>query len=72
LPLGFGSCQLYHSVSLALATASDKSGNLAIPLPLPMSSALSNQRFYTQFFQIEMNTRPLGLRGSNYGRALIR
>jgi len=72
LALGFPECSLYHSVSLPLAAMTTANGKLTIPIPIPSSPVLQNQRFYTQYFQIEVNKNGLGLRASNYGRALIR
>ncbi|MFQ5505247.1 MAG: hypothetical protein ACE5F1_10670 [Planctomycetota bacterium] len=69
LSLGMG-CSLYHSLNVGLLVASDKQGNAALPLSLPLIPALRDQRIYTQFFQIEL-TPKIGLRASNYGRILI-
>jgi len=70
--LGFAECRLYHPPQLAIAGVTDAAGQLKLPLPLPASTALQNQRIYTQYFQVEVNRTGLGLRGSNYGRILVR
>jgi len=72
VPLGFPECSLYQSIGLALPATADPSGGLKVPIPLPASPVLQNQRFYVQFFQVELTRSGLGLRASNYGRVLIR
>jgi len=70
--LGFGECRLFHAMNAALAAATDASGSLSLPLALPASPVLQNQRIYTQYFQVEVTKNGLGLRSSNYGRILVR
>jgi len=72
LALGFGDCRIYQSMDMALAAVTDASGKLSIPIPLPATTSLSHSRIYMQFFQVEVANAKLGLRASNYGRALIR
>jgi len=69
--LGFAGCSLYESLDLVLTATTDPNGALVVPVPLPNSAALRDQRFYTQFFQVELANRKFGLRSSNYGRVLI-
>jgi len=70
--LGFPGCSLYQTVDVALATATDSNGKASVLVPLPATAALSNQRFYSQFFQAELGNSTIGLRASNYGRVLIK
>jgi len=72
VPLGFPDCSLYESIALALPAIADQSGKLTVPIALPASPVLQNQRFYAQFFQVEVTRSGLGLRATNYGRVLIR
>lgn len=72
LALGFGDCRIYHSMDLALAAATDANGKLSLRIALPASASLSNTRFYTQFFQVEITNTKIGVRASNYGRVLVR
>ena len=71
-PIGLGSpdCSIYHSIDIAIPAATNASGRVNLPIALP--AAIRNTRFYCQFFQAELRTTGLAMRGSNYGRVLVR
>jgi len=71
LEMGFPGCSLYESLDIALAMVADANGSAVVPLGIPQAPVLHNQRFYVQYFQVEVATPKLGLRASNYGRVLI-
>jgi len=71
LPLPFAGCNLYHTVDATRSTMSDTAGGAAVGVPIPNLPQLIGQKFYTQFFQIEISPKALGLRASPYGRILI-